>query len=157
MRVHHRYGSLFLSTLCVNAAMTVENPQRIQRKRTKGWTVQEEADRLGCSVEDIVYVGKGSRWGRKFKRNAMHSGRHWTSNRTLKMRKRAVQTFRDQLEDDREYRLAAKRGFHYCRELLYPDPKELRGKHLMCWCPLDQPCHADVLLELANKVGEDNG
>ena len=28
---------------------------------------------------------------------------------------------------------------------------ELRGKDLMCWCPLDQPCHADVLLELANK------
>jgi len=22
---------------------------------------------------------------------------------------------------------------------------------LACYCPLDQPCHADVLLELANK------
>ena len=32
-----------------------------------------------------------------------------------------------------------------------PDPTELRGKNLACWCPLDQPCHADVLLELANK------
>lgn len=28
---------------------------------------------------------------------------------------------------------------------------ELRGKDLACWCPLDQPCHADVLLELANE------
>lgn len=26
----------------------------------------------------------------------------------------------------------------------------LRGRNLACWCPLDQPCHADVLLELAN-------
>ncbi len=26
----------------------------------------------------------------------------------------------------------------------------LRGKNLACWCKLDQPCHADVLLELAN-------
>ena len=26
----------------------------------------------------------------------------------------------------------------------------LRGKDLACWCPLDQPCHADVLLEIAN-------
>jgi hypothetical protein len=26
----------------------------------------------------------------------------------------------------------------------------LRGKDLACWCRLDQPCHADVLLELAN-------
>lgn len=28
---------------------------------------------------------------------------------------------------------------------------ELRGHDLACWCPLDQPCHADVLLEIANK------
>ncbi len=27
---------------------------------------------------------------------------------------------------------------------------ELRGKHLACWCALDQPCHADVLLDVAN-------
>lgn len=26
----------------------------------------------------------------------------------------------------------------------------LRGKNLACWCKLDAPCHADVLLELAN-------
>lgn len=27
---------------------------------------------------------------------------------------------------------------------------DLRGKNLACWCALDKPCHADVLLELAN-------
>lgn len=27
---------------------------------------------------------------------------------------------------------------------------ELRGKNLACYCPLDRPCHADVLLRLAN-------
>ena len=27
----------------------------------------------------------------------------------------------------------------------------LKGKDLACWCPLDQPCHADILLELANQ------
>jgi hypothetical protein len=27
---------------------------------------------------------------------------------------------------------------------------ELAGRDLACWCPLDAPCHADVLLELAN-------
>jgi len=32
-----------------------------------------------------------------------------------------------------------------------PNPTELRGKDLACWCPLGQPCHADVLLELANR------
>lgn len=27
---------------------------------------------------------------------------------------------------------------------------ELAGRDLACWCPLDLPCHADVLLEIAN-------
>lgn len=31
------------------------------------------------------------------------------------------------------------------------DISELKGKNLACWCPLDKPCHADLLLEIANK------
>lgn len=31
------------------------------------------------------------------------------------------------------------------------DVHELAGHDLACWCQLDQPCHADVLLRLANK------
>jgi hypothetical protein len=31
------------------------------------------------------------------------------------------------------------------------DIASLRGHDLACWCPLDQPCHADILLELANR------
>ena len=27
---------------------------------------------------------------------------------------------------------------------------ELAGLDLACWCPLDQPCHADILLDIAN-------
>lgn len=26
----------------------------------------------------------------------------------------------------------------------------LRGRDLACWCPIGVPCHADVLLEIAN-------
>ncbi len=29
--------------------------------------------------------------------------------------------------------------------------RELRGRDLACYCPLDEPCHADVLLEVANR------
>jgi len=29
-----------------------------------------------------------------------------------------------------------------------PDIKELRGKDLVCWCPLEKPCHVDVLIKL---------
>lgn len=28
--------------------------------------------------------------------------------------------------------------------------RELAGKDLCCWCPLNQACHADVLLRVAN-------
>ena len=28
---------------------------------------------------------------------------------------------------------------------------ELAGRDLACWCPLGEPCHADVLLEVANR------
>jgi hypothetical protein len=31
------------------------------------------------------------------------------------------------------------------------DLPELRGKDLACWCPVGSPCHADVLLEIANS------
>ena len=29
--------------------------------------------------------------------------------------------------------------------------RELRGRDLACYCPLDIPCHADVLLDVANR------
>ncbi|MDH3842761.1 MAG: DUF4326 domain-containing protein [Myxococcales bacterium] len=32
------------------------------------------------------------------------------------------------------------------------DIERLRGKNLACWCQLDQPCHADTLLEFANRL-----
>lgn len=30
--------------------------------------------------------------------------------------------------------------------------EELAGKNLACWCKIGTPCHADVLLKLANGV-----
>jgi hypothetical protein len=37
------------------------------------------------------------------------------------------------------------------REEILENLHQLRGRDLACWCPLDQPCHADVLMELANE------
>ena len=48
------------------------------------------------------------------------------------------------------YRRALERG-----ELSFtPDDvrRQLAGRDLACWCPLDEPCHADVLLEIANAA-----
>lgn len=36
------------------------------------------------------------------------------------------------------------------RERILTDIEELRGRDLVCWCDPSAPCHADVLLELAN-------
>lgn len=37
------------------------------------------------------------------------------------------------------------------RSIGYHAGFELRGKNLACWCKLGEPCHADVLLEIANQ------
>ncbi len=37
-------------------------------------------------------------------------------------------------------------------DLVEDAARELAGKDLACWCPLDQPCHADVLLEIAASI-----
>lgn len=29
---------------------------------------------------------------------------------------------------------------------------DLKGRDLLCWCPKDLPCHADLLLELAERM-----
>jgi hypothetical protein len=55
-------------------------------------------------------------------------------------RRNAIRLYRTRLELDTELVEAARR--------------ELAGKDLACWCPLDQPCHADVLLEIANHPEE---
>lgn len=75
--------------------------------------------------EGAVYVGRPSKWGNPFKVDADHDAAA------------AVRDFRAYATG----RLQNMFGYPL---------RELRGKDLMCWCPLDQPCHADVLLELAN-------
>jgi hypothetical protein len=48
----------------------------------------------------------------------------------------AVQRFREHLTDRPELLAAAR--------------IELAGQDLLCWCKPGEPCHADVLLEVAN-------
>jgi hypothetical protein len=45
-----------------------------------------------------------------------------------------------------EFRYFPSRDFLPCLEAL-------RGKDLVCWCPLDRPCHADVILGLLDRMG----
>lgn len=107
-------------------------PQRIQRRRVKGWRMPPDA----------VYVGRGTIWGNPFVVGELDGG--WSAPgsseaegpfRRVKNAAEAVRLYREALMDDPT-----------SGEML----QSLRGKNLACWCPLDAPCHADVLLELAN-------
>ena len=105
-------------------------PERIQRKRTKGWKMPP----------NTVYVGRGSKWGNPFYKH----GDGYPMDNAL-----AVKAFREQLEHG---------GFFasgYKKPTTIEDiKKELKGKNLACWCSLDKPCHADILLEIANGSEE---
>jgi len=48
------------------------------------------------------------------------------------------------------FRLSLERWLEEQGQPARDEINELRGKDLACWCPLDQPCHADVLLDIAN-------
>ena len=58
----------------------------------------------------------------------------------------AVARFRDAVEHDAfdDATLRAQFSREHIREAL-------AGLDLACWCPLDGPCHADVLIEIANE------
>jgi hypothetical protein len=49
-------------------------------------------------------------------------------------------------------RMALGRGQagHFLKVTVDDIRTELAGHDLACWCPLDQPCHADILLAIAN-------
>ena len=118
-------------------------PKRIQMRRTKGWR----------KPAGVVYVGRPSRWGNPFRvvperdvKRAYPLG--WSFNVSLTSciasgvfasPEAAVDMYRWWMTHSPEARKL--------RDALH----ELRGKDLACWCPLDKPCHADVLLEIANR------
>jgi hypothetical protein len=95
-----------------------------------------------------VYVGRPSLWG-----NPFDARKHGSVA--------AVEYFRSFLtgqfdlvprQAHREFRAGERRFYGNGAAPLYPGELAailLRGKNLVCWCPLDMPCHADVLLELA--------
>jgi hypothetical protein len=48
-------------------------------------------------------------------------------------------------------------GGEAMRSRLLAKLPEIRGKNLACWCAPGQPCHADVLLEMANREAVPTG
>ena len=100
-------------------------PKRIQRKRTKDWRTPSGA----------VYVGRPGKYGNPYRVQACGGGAA-----------EAVNLF-ELLTRGFDGKSIVGRGYPSIAEIR----RELHGKDLTCWCPLDKPCHADVLLAIANE------
>lgn len=132
-------------------------PQRVQLSRQKGWRMPP----------NTVKVDRSTKWGNPF--NFKAPEHCWTALAYGEMGNPAgrqaasVKAFRDWMSSPAGMRLegcglyAEKSGESIpvavapaVEARTPPDPTELRGKNLACWCKPGDPCHADVLLELAN-------
>jgi len=119
-------------------------PTRVQLKRTKGWRMPE----------NTVKVDRSTRFGNPF---AVIEG--------IRDAATAVDLFRRAMRTPASLRrhqiLTILKGQRGRGEGAILDIKvglpSLRGKNLACWCNLDAPCHADVLLELANATTPEDG
>jgi Domain of unknown function (DUF4326) len=102
-------------------------PDRIQLRRSPGWR----------KPPGTIVVARPSRWGNPFVVGRPAGGV------LVRDRADAVELYRQLLADSPEERAAAR--------------SQLAGRDLACWCPLRAadgsrgPCHADVLLEIANS------
>lgn len=117
-------------------------PERIQLRHTRGWRKPPGA----------IVVSRPSRWGNPFVINGVDvvidvdTDQDWYVP-DGNARRFAVQRFTERLHAD---------GL---RGRLPGDPRitlddvrhNLAGHDLGCCCPLDQACHADILLEVANQ------
>lgn len=115
-------------------------PHRVQLSRKKGW-------RLPANT---VSVARPTKYGNQWEIWRDPEDGEWkVTDRTgffkveneAEGRMLAVKKHKEDLE-----RLLIGYSFGARADIL-----ELRGKNLAYWCALDQPCHADVLLGLANR------
>jgi hypothetical protein len=80
--------------------------------------------------ENAIYVGRPTVWGNPYAVGAqLLNGEILTADK-------AVALYEQHLRENFD-----ERDIRHC----------LRGKDLVCWCALDEPCHADVLLRIANS------
>jgi ribosomal protein L34 len=118
-------------------------PQRIQRRRTKGYRMQEQSP----DGRPVVSVCRPGKWGNPF-RVGWYAGM---------VRKNYVEywyevsptptTNAPTLIATPEQAVAWCKQWFVLSDLNF---EPLQGKHLACFCDLTAPCHADTLLELAN-------
>ncbi len=122
----------------LTAAKQQARPIRIQRRRVKGWR----------KPENTVIVDRTSKWGNPHKPVKKYGfwcvysipDKAFAISTAFATKQEALTKC---VEMHRKACLVYKRNFPGFFD-------ELKGKNLACTCPVDQPCHSDVLLRLAN-------
>ncbi len=113
-------------------------PSRLTLSRAKGFNLQ--AASLALNGLTAVSVARPTKWGNPWL--VENFGAHkavavfstWLNNHTVN----------DFYGPERAVALKAR------RDRILTNLPSMRGKNLACWCKQSQPCHADVLLKLAN-------
>jgi hypothetical protein len=118
-------------------------PVRIQRQRAAGWRKPDGA----------IYVGRPTPYGNPYR--VTRAGKVWCVYLDIPDTDRVVTV--STVFDERQARQDAVDGFR----AMFRTPggaeqaeyfaRQLHGRDLLCWCAPAMPCHADVLLELANQ------
>lgn len=144
----------------------MDKPYRVQLSRRKGWRMPE----------NTVTVTRPGKWGNPF--NFKSSEYCWVAlslgcrGDPAGRQEASVKAFRDWIDhpngriaktdfgvviEGRDKKGRLKKAPIGARATAGLSPKhddiraELGGKNLACWCAIGSPCHADVLLELANR------
>lgn len=100
----------------------MSQPVRVQKSRKSGWRTPENTEYVGRAKETKKYP-YGTKYANPFK--VEEHGRE-----------KAVELYKKDILE---------------RFTIEEIQQDLRGRNLMCWCPLDKLCHADFLLQIANK------
>lgn len=108
-------------------------PERVQLSRRKGWRMPE----------NTVKVDRTTKWGNPFKVGEDGTAHDCVQLYTGLLAGLVCLTAKATIELQIKSRAVVQSSLH-----------ELRGKNLACWCRRGQSCHADVLLELANREEE---
>lgn len=100
-------------------------PVRLRLSRRAGFRLQEFS--RAFNGLPATNVARPSVWGNPYKPDISPDGIEWTVED-------CVAAFRDWIKSTQHFAAL----------------DDLRGRNLACWCKPGSPCHADVLLDLAN-------
>lgn len=117
----------------------MSTPVRIQLSRARGWRMPP----------NTVKVDRSTKWGNPFTAGSAREAGYIGTDAELAAFN--VAAFRGWLGGNRDRLWWIGEEADRRRAEILGTLDQLRGKGLACWCKPGEPCHADVLLELANK------